>query len=148
MGEIQIKKIEDLLECESNHLVKESKKEGFHFLTKLRNEYENNINTFRKIGECLYGIFQDEELIGIGGVNVDPYTEDTKVGRLRRFYISKDYRRRGLGNMLLNRLLSHAEKYFDVIVLYTDTKQGNVFYTANGFVKGNLYKSSSHYKIL
>ncbi|MEC0117352.1 GNAT family N-acetyltransferase, partial [Bacillus cereus] len=42
----------------------------------------------------------------------------------------------------------HAEKYFEVIVLHTDTKQGDVFYTANGFVKGGLYKGSSHYKVL
>ena len=30
-----------------------------------------------------------------------------------------------------------CEKYFEVIVLHTDTKQGDVFYTANGFVKGD-----------
>ncbi|BCC53365.1 hypothetical protein BC30052_2830 [Bacillus cereus] len=50
--------------------------------------------------------------------------------------------------MLLNKLLSHAEKYFKVVVLHTDTKQGDVFYTANGFVKREVYKRSSHYKVL
>lgn len=50
--------------------------------------------------------------------------------------------------MLLNRLLSHAEKYFKVVVLHTDTKQGDAFYIANGFVKGELFKRSSHYKVL
>ncbi|MEC2472304.1 GNAT family N-acetyltransferase, partial [Bacillus thuringiensis] len=59
-----------------------------------------------------------------------------------------DYRRIGLGNLLLNQLLCHAEKYFEVIVLHADTKQGDLFYTANGFVKGGLYKGSSHYKLL
>ena len=32
------------------------------------------------------------------GLNEDPYTENNKIGRLRRFYISKDYRRIGLGS--------------------------------------------------
>ncbi|MBJ8025802.1 GNAT family N-acetyltransferase [Bacillus cereus] len=82
------------------------------------------------------------------GLNEDPYTKDNKIGRLRRFYISRDYRRIGLGNLLLNQLLCHAEKYFEVIVLHADTKQGDVFYTANGFVKGGLYTGSSHYKLL
>lgn len=72
------------------------------------------------------------------GLNADPYTENNKIGRLRRFYIAKDYRRIGLGKLLLNKLLSHAEKYFKVVVLHTDTKQGDVFYTANGFVKRSI----------
>ena len=92
--------------------------------------------------------FQGEKLIGIGGLNADPYTENNKIGRLRRFYIAKDYRRIGLGKLLLNKLLSHAEKYFKVVVLHTDTKQGDVFYTVNGFVKREVYKRSSHYKVL
>ncbi|WP_088229918.1 GNAT family N-acetyltransferase [Bacillus cereus] len=143
-----MKKFEDVFKYEIHHLVQESKEEGFNFLTKLVNEYESEVNTFNKTGECLYGMFQEEMLIGIGGLNQDPYTEDNKIGRLRRFYISKDYRRIGLGNLLLNRLLSHAEKYFQIVILHTDTKQGDAFYIANGFVRGNMYKGSSHYKVL
>ncbi|EEM71096.1 Acetyltransferase, GNAT [Bacillus thuringiensis serovar andalousiensis BGSC 4AW1] len=145
---MHIQQIENLMKYEFKYLVQESKEEGFKFLKKLINEYENELNTFNKSGECLYGIFQGEKLIGIGGLNADPYTENNKIGRLRRFYIAKDYRRIGLGKLLLNKLLSHAEKYFKVVVLHTDTKQGDVFYTANGFVKREVYKRSSHYKVL
>ncbi|EEL87471.1 TPA: GNAT family N-acetyltransferase [Bacillus nitratireducens] len=148
MKDIHIQQIEDLMIYEHDYLVQESKDEGFNFLIKLISDYENKINTFNKTGECLYGIFQGEKLIGIGGLNQDPYTENNKIGRLRRVYISKDYRRIGLGNLLLNRLLSHSEKYFKVVVLHTDTKQGDAFYTTNGFVKGELFKGSSHYKVL
>ncbi|PGU09954.1 GNAT family N-acetyltransferase [Bacillus cereus] len=148
LKDIHTQQIENLMEYEFSHLVQDSKEEGFNFIIKLINEYKNKINVFNKTGECLYGIFQEDTLIGVGGLNEDPYTEDNKIGRLRRFYISRDYRRIGLGNVLLNQLLCHAEKYFEVIVLHTDTKQGNAFYTANGFVKGGLYKGSSHYKVL
>ncbi|EEM89169.1 MULTISPECIES: GNAT family N-acetyltransferase [Bacillus cereus group] len=148
MKDIHIQQIEDLMIYEHEYLVQESKDEGFYFLIKLISEYENKINTFNKTGECLYGIFHGEKLIGIGGLNEDPYTENNKIGRLRRFYITKDYRRIGLGNLLLKRLLYHAEKYFKVVVLHTDTKQGDAFYIANGFVKGELCKGSSHYKVL
>ncbi len=110
MKERHIQQIEDLMIYEHDYLVQESKEEGFNFLIKLKSEYENKINIFNKTEECLYGIFQREKLIGIGGLNKDPYTENNKIGRLRRFYISKDYRRKGLGNLLLNRLLLHAEK--------------------------------------
>ncbi|HHT7170633.1 TPA: GNAT family N-acetyltransferase [Bacillus cereus] len=148
MKNMHIQQIENLMKYEFKYLVQESKEEGVKFLKKLINEYENELNTFNKSGECLYGIFQGEKLIGIGGLNADPYTENNKIGRLRRFYIAKDYRRIGLGKLLLNKLLSHAEKYFKVVVLHTDTKQGDVFYTANGFVKREVYKRSSHYKVL
>ncbi len=148
LKDIHIQQIEDLMKYEHDYLVQESKDEGFNFLIKLISDYENKINIFNKTGECLYGIFQGERLIGIGGVNKDPYTENDKIGRVRRFYISKDYRRIGLGNLLLNRLLCHAEKYFKVVVLHTDTKQGDAFYTANEFVKREVYKGYSHYKVL
>lgn len=148
LKDMHIQQIENLMKYEFKYLVQESKEEGFKFLKKLINEYENELNTFNKSGECLYGIFQGEKLIGIGGLNADPYTENNKIGRLRRFYIAKYYRRIGLGKLLLNKLLSHAEKYFKVVVLHTDTKQGDVFYTANGFVKREVYKGFSHYKVL
>ncbi|WP_142337566.1 GNAT family N-acetyltransferase [Bacillus sp. AFS059628] len=148
MKDIHIQQIEELIKYEHDYLVQESKKEGFNFLIKLKSEYKNKTNTFNKTGECLYGLFQGEKLIGIGGLNEDPYSENNKIGRLRRFYIAKDYRRIGLGNLLLKQLLSHAEKYFKVVVLHTDTKQGDAFYIANGFVKGELFKGSSHYKVL
>lgn len=130
-----------MLKYEVNHLVQESKEEGFNFLIKLINEYESKRNTFSNTGECLYGIFRGDTLIGIGGLNQDPYTKDNKIGRLRRL---KDYRRIGLGKLLLKKLLRHAEKYFHVVVLHSDTKQGEEFYSANGFVKIGNYKGSSH----
>lgn len=34
--------------------------------------------------------FQGEKLIGIGGLNEDPYTINNKIGRIRRFYIAKN----------------------------------------------------------
>ncbi|WP_242486470.1 MULTISPECIES: GNAT family N-acetyltransferase [unclassified Bacillus (in: firmicutes)] len=95
--------------------------------------------------DVLYGIFQGERLIGIGGINENLYTEDNKIGRLRRFYIAKDYRRKGFGRLLLGRILSDAKIYFTIVVLHTDTEQGDQFYTSSGFVKGKMYVGTSHY---
>ncbi|AYF06936.1 TPA: GNAT family N-acetyltransferase [Bacillus mobilis] len=145
MKDIHIQQIEDLMIYEHDYLVQESKEEGFHFLIRLISEYENKINTFNKTGECLYGIFQGEKLIGIGGVNEDPYTENNKIGRVRRFYIAKEYRRKEVGRLLLLRILSDAKKYFNTVVLHTDTEQGDKFYTSSGFVKGTKYVGASHY---
>ena len=140
----KLNRLKICLNMRSITLFKKVQEEGFNFLIKLINEYESKRNTFSKTGECLYGIFRGDTLIGIGGLNQDPYTKVNKIGRLRRFYISKDYRRIGLGKLLLKKLLRHAEKYFHVVVLHSDTKQGDEFYSANGFVKIGNYKGSSH----
>ncbi|PEK62861.1 GNAT family N-acetyltransferase [Bacillus wiedmannii] len=145
MKDIHIQQIEDLMIYEHDYLVQESKEEGFNFLIKLISEYENKINIFNKTGECLYGIFQGEKLIGIGGLNEDPYTENNKISRLRRFYIAKEYRRKGLGKLLLVRIISDAKKYFNIVVLNTDTVLGDKFYTSIGFVKGIKFVGASHY---
>ncbi|MFJ7762638.1 GNAT family N-acetyltransferase [Bacillus toyonensis] len=145
MKDIHIQQIENLMKYEISHLVQDSKEGGFNFLIKLINEYENKINVFNKTGEYLYGIFQGEKLIGIGGLNEDPYTENNKIGRVRRFYIAKEYRRKGLGRLLLVRILSDAKKYFNIVVLNTDTEQGDKFYTSGGFVKGKKYVGARHY---
>ncbi|SIQ66061.1 Acetyltransferase (GNAT) domain-containing protein [Bacillus cereus] len=145
MKDIHTQQIEDLMIYEHDYLVQESKDEGFNFLIKLISDYENKINIFNKTGECLYGIFQGEKLIGIGGLNKDPYTENNRIGRMRRFYIAKEYRRKGVGKLLLVRILSEAKKYFNIVVLHTDTEQGDKFYTSSGFVKGIKYVGASHY---
>ncbi|MGH1256118.1 MULTISPECIES: GNAT family N-acetyltransferase [Bacillus] len=145
MKDIHIQQIEDLMIYEHDYLVQESKEEGFNFLIKLISEYENKINIFNKTGECLYGIFQGEKLIGIGGLNEDPYTENNKISRLRRFYIAKEYRRKGLGRLLLVRIISDAKKHFNIVVLNADTVQGDKFYTSIGFVKEIKFVGASHY---
>jgi len=142
---VEIKKIIDLSQLDITHLIKESKEEGFHFIPKLVNEYKSKTNTFSKMGECLYGIFHEDTLIGIGGLNQDSYTKTETIGRLRRFYISKAYRRKGLGNLLLKRILSDAREHFQIVVLYTDTERASQFYTSNGFLKSEEYKGSTHY---
>ena len=144
MKDIHIQQIEDLMIYEHDYLVQESKDEGFYFLIKLISEYENKINTFNKTGECLYGIFQGEKLIGIGGLNEDPYTINNKIGRIRRFYIAKIPKER-IREVIISENYKRCEKHFNIVVLNTDTVQGDKFYTSSGFLKGTKYMGVSHY---
>ena len=83
----RVQPIEHLLHDEISHLIMESKNSGFRFLERLWNDYNDGTNTFNKTGETLIGVFDSEgKIIGIGGLNIDPYTEDHTIGRLRRFY--------------------------------------------------------------
>lgn len=145
MGEFHFFKIDHLLTLDLNGLLAESKSEGFRFLTRLIDEYRNGINTFSGRGEGLFGI-KDHlgEVIAIGGLNQDPYSNEINIGRLRRFYVANSYRRIGLGNQLMDHILSYAKEHFALIVLHTDTEQADRFYRAYGFKKSCLFPGSTH----
>ncbi|WNS76255.1 GNAT family N-acetyltransferase [Bacillus sp. DTU_2020_1000418_1_SI_GHA_SEK_038] len=144
--EFKIEKIEDLGALGISHLVQESKAAGFRFLEKLVNDYQNGTNRFNKHGESLLGVYNKQGvLIAIGGLNNDPYSNDPKIGRLRRFYVASNFRRSGVGTLLLNKIMLEAKKYYEGLVLHTDTVQGDLFYTAFGFSKTCDYPNSTHY---
>ena len=58
----------------------ESKIEGFKFLEKMRLEWDSGKNRFNKEGEALYGAFEGDKLVAIGGINLDPYANDDSIG--------------------------------------------------------------------
>lgn len=131
-----VKKINNLLELDISHIQAESKCEGFRFVHRLLTDYQNEFNTFSKPGEALYGVFTTTNtLIAIGGVNIDPFSKNPTVARLRRFYVLPAYRRMGVGSLLLEKIIGDAKENFSLLVLHTDTDQGDQFYTAYGFAK-------------
>ncbi|MFF2754899.1 GNAT family N-acetyltransferase [Psychrobacillus sp. NPDC058041] len=146
LEKFKVKRIQNLITAELVQLVEESKQDGFRFLERLVNEFENGTNTFTKPGEYLYGVYMDEgKLIAVGGLNRDPYSNNQNIGRLRRFYVAKEYRRSGVGKLLLNEIISDAKNYFEIIVLHTDTEQATKFYSAFGFKDNCTFPDSTHY---
>jgi GNAT superfamily N-acetyltransferase len=145
----RVEKMINLIDDDLNTLMQESKEEGFRFVERLMNDYKNGTNNFMKPGEALYGIFNNKNmLVAVGGINIDPFSSEDNIGRLRRFYVNKENRREGIGSLLLKKIINDARNNFKVLVLKTDTEQADKFYTSFGFLKGNLYLNSTHYLIL
>jgi N-acetylglutamate synthase-like GNAT family acetyltransferase len=105
--------------------------QGFSMISRLRGEWETGVNRFDRHGEILLGTFRNEQLIGIGGLNRDPYVDDPRVGRLRHLYVMANERRAGIGTSLVKHLLKHAADHFDLIRLWTD--RAGAFYDGLGF---------------
>ncbi|WP_080846286.1 GNAT family N-acetyltransferase [Cytobacillus gottheilii] len=146
MSTFKIQPIENLSGVDIDPLLEESKEEGFHFLERLKLDYIQGTNTFNKPGEWLYGVFNEkEELIAIAGLNIDPFTNDKTIGRLRRFYVSRDVRRKGVGGFMLKEIITAAKSYYSILVLYTDTTQAGAFYLKFGFICENKYPNSTHF---
>ncbi|MFJ7729657.1 GNAT family N-acetyltransferase, partial [Neobacillus sp. NPDC097160] len=98
MGKYEVKQIYNLLNFDLDSLVIQSKEDGFRFVERLVNDYKNSSNTFNHSEEGLFGVFNEEGVIvAISGLNKDPFSNEQSIGRLRRFYVSKEYRRNGIG---------------------------------------------------
>lgn len=131
---VNLKEIDDLSKVDVSKLVEESEAEGYRFLKRLVSQYEDGTNTFNKTGEVLYGVWdQHDQLVAIGGLNRDPYSDKSGVGRLRRFYISQNARRQGIGTQLLNEIIEYGRGHFNELVVRTDSSIADAFYRANGF---------------
>lgn len=116
-----------------DELINMSAQEEFDFLSKMKRSWESNENCFNKPGESLYGIFEEKVVIAICGRNIDPYLDDDSVGRVRHLYVNKEYRRRGLARLLVERVIEDGQKYFSSIRLRTHNSQACDFYKSLGF---------------
>lgn len=113
-------------------LEKEAIGEGFRFLTRLIAEWHSRANRFDAPGECLMAAYLNQQLIGIGGLSVDPYAENN-TARLRRVYVAASSRGKHVGQTLVKALVEHAALRFEILRLSTDTSEGNAFYLHCGF---------------
>jgi GNAT superfamily N-acetyltransferase len=110
-------------------LVQDSLQEGFHFLQRLKDQWLSGANRFSGKGEALFGIFEGDRLLAVGGIN----RQSDDCARLRRFYVRKDVRREGLGRMLVQHILRFASAHYTRVFLRTDTPAADQFYLAVGF---------------
>lgn len=115
-------------------LEKEAVAEGFRFLTRLISEWRSGTNRFNAPGECLMAAYWNQQVIGIGGLSVDPYNKPD-TGRLRRVYVAPAARNQHVGQALVNALVARAALHFQKVSLSTDTSGGDAFYLRCGFMR-------------
>ena len=74
-------------------------------------------------------------LVGIGGLNVDPYANEPRTGRLRQpLLCARRFAGRGIGSALVRHLLAATRGSFDTVRLRTADAASGRFYEALGFV--------------
>lgn len=133
-------------------LAVEAKKEGINFVQRTIDEWISGANCFSKPGEILWGAFDDNRCVGIGGLNIDPYAGDPKVGRVRHLYIMLGYRNRGIASDLLARIIERAAGFFEVLRVSTHkpgtaNPEADKFYEFMGFAKAGGEKQTHIMKI-
>ena len=143
--EYAVERVEDLHSLDITRLVQESEEEGYRFVTRLVNEFEDGSNTFNKDGEVLFCVKNnDGTVVAIGGINQSPFSEESDVGRLRRFYVLDAVRREGVGTLLLQSIIEHAKHHFKEITVRTDSAKADAFYRAGGFSFDDSASETTH----
>jgi GNAT superfamily N-acetyltransferase len=121
-------------------LLDESRREGYGLVQKTIDDWNNNANKFSDKGEKFWGLVSGTELVGIGGLNRDPYTTEPNIGRVRHLYIRESYRRKGLATLLMNTIIDQAQQHFSILRLFTENPVAAEFYETLGFQKIQGYK--------
>jgi GNAT superfamily N-acetyltransferase len=121
-------------------LLSESEQEGFRFLRRAREEWLSGANAFSIEGEALFGVFEGDRLLAIGGIN----REGEGHGRLRRVYVGREERRRGIGRKLVEHVLAFASRHYSLVGLRCETDAADQFYVAVGFRRVDSDRGITH----
>ncbi|WP_088892236.1 GNAT family N-acetyltransferase [Leptolyngbya ohadii] len=150
--EIHLIRILNLNTISIDDLIEESLLQEFQFVRRLAEEYKTGKNRFNRTGEALFVVLSQGETIAIGGLNQDPYFtpsgllgEIERVGRLRHLYVRSDWRRKGIGRRLVERLIHEAKPHYQRLTLRTDSPEADKFYQKLGFRSTLEWECTTHY---
>ena len=130
---MEVVKLEQLPLDDLEPLVQESLAQGFDFVQRLVDDYLCGANRFERPGEALFGVYEGGRLIAVGGLNRDPYLADGHTGRVRHVYVLAAWRRRGVGRLLVRRIVEQARPHYRRLTLRTLNPKADPFYRALGF---------------
>jgi GNAT superfamily N-acetyltransferase len=130
-----------------DNLANEAQRQGYQFVQRTIDEWNSGVNRFSAPGENLWGLLFKTNLVGIGGLNRDPYSKYPNVGRVRHLYILHAHRRKGYATLLMNTIISRGTGYFNILRLFTDNPPASEFYETLGFKKINGPKVSHVFQI-
>jgi GNAT superfamily N-acetyltransferase len=114
-------------------LLAEARRAGFRALDRLVEDWASGANRFEGPGEALFAALDGGRVVGVCGLNKDPYAPGERVGRVRRLYVLAAYRRRGVGRLLVGQAVVRASGGFERLRLRTDSEGAARFYEALAF---------------
>ena len=122
--------------------------EGFKSVRWLRHDWAEGDNRFSEPGEAFYVARMGGRLVGVCGVNRDPFVDDARVCRLRRLYVLPQSRRMGVGRRLVLRAVEDAGTQFSAIRLRTFDSESAKFFEALGFTEVERGEGATHVKVI
>jgi ribosomal protein S18 acetylase RimI-like enzyme len=129
-------------------LVAQAAATGFQALARLQDEWQSGLNRFDQPGEALFIAADNGFIVGICGLNQDPYLHDPTVGRVRHLCVGVQHRRKGIGSRLVRAVMGAANGRFTRLRLRTNSADADGFYLSLGFTRFTAEPSCSHEVVL
>jgi len=136
-GPATIEILADLPPDHARDLLADSDAAGSRIVRRLVDEWAEGTTRFDRPGEALFGAWVAGRLVGVCGLNVDPYAGAPRVGRVRHLYVLTSFRGRGVGRQLVARVIACARDRFDSLRLRTNNEAAARLYAALGFRAGD-----------
>src|SRR5882762_6981156 len=130
---VAVERLPDLQPERLAPLIAESERHGLRFVRRLANEWASGVNRFDRPGEALFVARSSTDVVGVCGLNIDPYAAQPKVGRVRHLYVLSAHRRRGIGEQLVTRIIETARGRFERLRLSTSNPEAARLYERLGF---------------
>ena len=130
---VTIERVRDLQPESLAALIAESEQHGLRFVRRLADEWAAGVNRFDRAGEALFAARAGEQLVGVGGLNIDPYAATGNVGRVRHLYVLAAHRRRGIGERITAEIIAAARGRFENLRLRTSNPAAARLYERLGF---------------
>jgi GNAT superfamily N-acetyltransferase len=128
-----VARITDLARDRLAVLLAESEASGYRFVRRLVDEWERGVNRFSRPGEVLFAAESGGQIVGVCGLNVDPYLDDPLVARVRNVYVLAACRGRGIGRRLVGHAIATARGHFDRLRLRAEEAGPARLYESLGF---------------
>jgi GNAT superfamily N-acetyltransferase len=125
-------------------LIADSERAGQRFVRRLADEWASGGNRFDRPGEMLFAAWRERQLVGVCGLNVDPYAGVPRVGRVRHLYVLSTCRRLGIGRQLVERIIETARGQFDRLRLRTFNPDAARLYERLGFRRRDDVADCTH----
>jgi GNAT superfamily N-acetyltransferase len=135
--DLVVERLNELTPGDVAALLGDSEPFDSRIVRRLIEEWGNGANRFDRPGEALFGARGSGRLLGVCGLNVDPYAGDDRVGRVRHLYVLSESRRQGVGQRLVLRVIQAARGRFDDLRLHTSNPEAARLYEALGFRPSN-----------
>jgi ribosomal protein S18 acetylase RimI-like enzyme len=125
-------------------LIAESEAGGLRLVRRLADEWASGANRFDQPGEALFVARIAGEIVGVCGLNLDPYAAAPTVGRVRHLYVPLAHRRRGVARRLMAEVLAAARGPFLRLHLRTQNPAAAALYERLGFRPRDDVADSTH----
>ena len=117
-------------------LVADSEAQGVRFVRRLVDEWSTGLNCFDRPGEALFVARRAATIVGVCGLNIDPYAGGAggpRIGRVRHLYVLSTQRRLGIGERLVAAVMRTARAGFERLRLRTTNPTAAALYERLGF---------------